>query len=131
RRVAAGHARTCTHRLHLCLPSREYPSPRGRPRNPHRREYARARTTMKPRSLSDSERRDWLRLARSQNVGPVTFAALIERFHSAAAALDELPRLARRGGASNLRIPSKDEAERELDATARLGGRINACVQPD
>src|SRR5437016_5015771 len=73
RRVAAGHARTCTHRLHLCLPSREYPSPRGRPRNPHRREYARARTTMKPRSLSDSERRDWLRLARSQNVGPVTF----------------------------------------------------------
>src|SRR5207302_786625 len=54
------------------------------------------------RKLSDAERRDWLRLARSQNVGPVTFAALIHRFHSAAAALDELPRLARRGGASEL-----------------------------
>ena len=86
---------------------------------------------MQQRSLSDAERRDWLRLARSQNVGPVTFAALIGRFHSAAAALDELPRLARRGGASDLRIPSKEEAERELDATARLGGRIIACVEPD
>jgi DNA processing protein len=84
------------------------------------------------RKLSDAERRDWLRLARSQNVGPVTFAALIGRFHSAAAALDELPRLARRGGAAgDLRIPTKEEAERELEATARLGARVIACVEPD
>src|SRR5205823_8624640 len=84
------------------------------------------------RKLSDAERRDWLRLARSQNVGPVTFAALIERFHSATAALDQLPRLARRGGAaSDLRIPGKEEAECELEATARLGGRIIASIEPD
>jgi len=87
---------------------------------------------LKTRSLSDAERLDWLRLARSQNVGPVTFAALIGRFHSATVALDELPRLARRGGAAgDLQIPTKEEAERELKATARLGGRIIACVEPD
>lgn len=35
---------------------------------------------MKPgRALSDRERRDWLRLARTQYVGPVTLAQLIKR----------------------------------------------------
>ena len=53
------------------------------------------RARLKRRTLSDGERRDWLRLARAQNVGPVTFAALIARFHSATVALEELPRLAR------------------------------------
>jgi DNA processing protein len=87
---------------------------------------------MNQRSLSDAERRDWLRLARAQNVGPVTFAALIERFHSAGAALEELPRLARRGGAAGeLKIPGKAEAEREIEATVKLGGRIVASVEPD
>ena len=30
--------------------------------------------------LSDAERRDRLRLARTENVGPVTFAQLLRRF---------------------------------------------------
>jgi DNA processing protein len=84
------------------------------------------------RKLSDVERRDWLRLARAQNVGPVTFAALIARFHSASDALEELPRLARRGGATgDLRIPGKPEAERELESTAKLGGRLIASIEPE
>src|SRR5215467_14549790 len=90
------------------------------------------RVVLEKRTLSDAERRDWLRLARAQNVGPVTFAALIARFHSATAALEELPRLARRGGATgNLRIPDRSEAERELESTARLGGRVIASIKPD
>lgn len=87
---------------------------------------------MEKRTLSDTERRDWLRLARAQNVGPVTFAALIARFHSASVALAELPRLARRGGATgDMKIPGAAEAERELESTAKLGGRIIACIEPD
>ncbi len=86
---------------------------------------------MESKPLADSERRAWLRLARVQNVGPVTFAALIARFHSAQAALDALPRLARRGGASDLRIPGNDEAQRELDALHRIGGRMIASAEPD
>ena len=83
-------------------------------------------------SLSPSERIAWLRLARAQNVGPVTFAALIERYRSAPAALKELPRLARRGGASGeLRIPGADEAERELDSVARTGARLIASCEPE
>lgn len=83
-------------------------------------------------ALSPSERLAWLRLARAQNVGAVTFAALIERFHSASAALAELPRLARRGGAAaELRIPAEGDAERELESLARIGARLIASVEPD
>lgn len=87
---------------------------------------------MTARSLSHSERVAWLRLARAQNVGPVTFAALIARFRSAAAALKELPRLARRGGAAGEpRIPNANEAERELEAVARIKARLIASCEPD
>ncbi|MBI3451585.1 MAG: DNA-protecting protein DprA, partial [Rhodospirillales bacterium] len=46
-------------------------------------------------SLTDRERRDWLRLIRSENIGPITFFQLLRRFGSATAALAALPDLAR------------------------------------
>ena len=52
--------------------------------------------------LTDEQRLDWLRLIRSQNVGPRTFRALINHFGGARAALEALPSLARRGGAADL-----------------------------
>src|SRR5258708_22709042 len=51
-----------------------------------------------PRPLNPAEKLDWLRLIRSENVGPVTFYQLLARFGSAAAALDALPEIARSGG---------------------------------
>ena len=51
--------------------------------------------------LTDEQRLDWLRLIRSQNIGPRTFRALVNHFGGARAALDALPSLARRGGASS------------------------------
>ncbi|HWA29984.1 MAG TPA: DNA-processing protein DprA [Rhizomicrobium sp.] len=82
-------------------------------------------------ALSDTERRAWLRLARTQNVGPVTFANLIARFPSATAALAEAPRLAKRGGGDTLRVPSDDDARKELDALGKFGGRMIASCEPD
>src|ERR1051326_696684 len=72
-------------------------------------------------ALSDEERIDWLRLIRSENVGPRGFRSLLRYFGSARAALAQLPELARRGGAGTLRICSRSEAERELDAARALG----------
>ena len=84
------------------------------------------------RSPSASERLAWLRLARTQNVGAVTFAALIERFGSASRSLKELPHLARRGGAAQeLRIPKEADAEQELEAIARIGARIILSCEDD
>lgn len=82
------------------------------------------------RPLSPAEKTDWLRLIRSANVGPITFWRLMESFGTASAALDALPRLARRGGGT-ARVPSRAEAERELAAYDRLGARLVAAVEPD
>jgi DNA processing protein len=68
---------------------------------------------------------DWLRLARSETVGPVTFYALLRRFGSAEAALDALPRLSRQA-----RVATRQEAERELAAIDRLGGRLLCWGEP-
>jgi DNA processing protein len=81
--------------------------------------------------LSDGERTDWLRLIRSENVGPVTFFRLLERYGSASEALRALPELAARGGRTKpLRTASRAEAERELAACARIGARMIAACEP-
>jgi DNA processing protein len=77
--------------------------------------------------LSDAIRADWLRLIRSDNVGPRTFRSLLHHFGSARAALERLPELARRGGIGRpSRICSEDDAQRELLASRKLGIRLIA-----
>ncbi|HEY0647014.1 DNA-processing protein DprA [Phenylobacterium sp.] len=83
------------------------------------------------RELSAAERRDWLRLARTENVGAVTFDQLIGRFGEASLALAALPDLARRGGRSGLRVASVAQAEQELTDGAALGARLIASCEPD
>ncbi|MDY0872986.1 DNA-processing protein DprA [Dongia rigui] len=83
------------------------------------------------RPLSDSERLDWLRLARSENVGPVTFRRLIDRFGSARRALERLPDLARKGGRRTYRPCPLDLAEEELARLTKMGGRALAWIEPD
>jgi DNA processing protein len=75
----------------------------------------------KPVRLTDEERLDWLRLIRSQNVGPRTFRTLLKHFGDAHAALEALPALARRGGGSIVpKICSRETAEREIEACRKL-----------
>ena len=75
--------------------------------------------------LTDAQRLDWLRLIRTDGVGPRTFRGLINRFGSASTALDALPDLTKRAGKRAV-PPSKAEAEREMAAAARLGVRFLA-----
>src|ERR1700676_469933 len=82
--------------------------------------------------LTDEQRIDWLRLIRSQNVGPRTFRALINHFGGARAALEALPGLARRGGGDAApKICSRAQAERELEAAPKLGVRFIAVGEAD
>jgi DNA processing protein len=72
--------------------------------------------------LTDTERLNRLRLIRSDNVGPRTFRSLLHHFGDARTALERLPDLARRGGASGGgRICSIDEAKAELAACRKIG----------
>lgn len=87
---------------------------------------------MKRRTLTDAERADWLRLSRSAGVGPITFFELLDRYGSAAAALEALPGLVKQSGASRqLVAPSTSQAAREIEAAARIGARFIAACEPD
>ncbi len=80
--------------------------------------------------LPDAEKLNWVRLFRTENVGPITFYKLIERFGSAGNALDALPALASRGGRKKpLKAPALSAIEREYEALHRFGGDIvtTAC----
>jgi DNA processing protein len=82
--------------------------------------------------MSDADRIDRLRLVRCEGVGPVTYRRLLERYGSPAAALDALPGLARAGGRTNvLRTLAAGEAERELERTGAIGGRMVFLGEPD
>ena len=82
--------------------------------------------------LTDQQRFDWLRLVRSENVGPRTFRALVTNCGSVASALKALPDLARRGGAKRpIRIASVEEVEKELIAARKLGVRFVALGEAD
>lgn len=62
----------------------------------------------------------WIRLARSEGIGPRTFRRLIDRFGTAAAAVARLPEIARPGGRPITVLPPGD-AEREIAAARRAG----------
>lgn len=82
--------------------------------------------------LSDEERLNWLRLSQSENIGPITFVRLMERFGSAEAAIAALPELSRRGGMKrSLSLLDKGRAEDWLAAAAKLGARFVGLNEPD
>lgn len=70
------------------------------------------------------ERLAWLRLIRSENVGPVTFYRLLQRFGSAARALDALPSLAHAGGKNNFVIANQSACEDEIARCDKIGARL-------
>ena len=79
-------------------------------------------------ALTEAERRDWLRLARTENVGPVTFDQLIRRFGTAGKALTALPDLARRGGRA-IKLATDTAIDKELADGAALGARLIAACE--
>jgi DNA processing protein len=68
---------------------------------------------------------DRLRLIRTEGVGAVTYRRLLIRYRTPAAALDAVPRLARDGGRERAPlIPSRADAEREIEHLGRIGGTM-------
>ncbi len=83
-------------------------------------------------ALTEKQRIAWLRLIRSDNVGPSTFRHLINHYGSAEAALAMLPELSQRGGSTRaIRIADERDAVRELEAIHRFGARFVGIGEPD
>src|SRR6185503_5616325 len=96
---------------HLETPD-EHPSPQGGNRTSH----------WEGKGLS-GDLIDRLRLVRSPGIGPITYRQLVARFGDAAVALAAVPDLARRGGGRAPSLFSRADAEREVAAVEKLGGR--------
>ncbi|MBD2842095.1 DNA-processing protein DprA [Erythrobacter rubeus] len=81
-------------------------------------------------TLSQDEAFARIRLLRSPNVGPVSYAKLLARFGTAAEAIEALPDLAARGK-SRYRPAQKDRIEAEIVAVRKEGARYLFHDQPD
>ncbi len=73
-------------------------------------------------ALSQEEAFARIRLLRSPNIGPVSYAQLLQRFGTASAAIEALPDIAGRGGKAYSPAPERRIAE-EIAATKRAGAR--------
>lgn len=72
-----------------------------------------------------------LRLIRSENIGPVSFRALINRFGGAEEALAALPEISRQTGRTRvIKVCPLDTAEAELAAAHRLGAEPVFTIEP-
>ena len=87
---------------------------------------------MPPRSLNTNEKRDWLRLSRTENVGPITFRQLLRKFNTVQDVLKVLPEFARRGGSKRpLVVPPVGKIEDEIAGLEKIGGRFIAWCEPE
>lgn len=64
-----------------------------------------------------------LRLIRTAGIGPIGYVQLVQRFGTAAAAIEAIPDLARRGGGKPPQIAALATVEAELASVRRLGAR--------
>lgn len=81
-------------------------------------------------TLSPAQRVAWLRLVRTDNIGPVTFRQLMNRFGSAEAAIEALPTLSRNAGRP-MQVISQSRAEDEIAGLVRYGARLVAQGEAD
>lgn len=82
-------------------------------------------------SLTEDQRLAWLRLIRSENIGPALFRDLLNHAGSAERALEMLPELSKRGGKKSYRLCPVEDAVAELEAHKRFGARLVALGEAD
>jgi DNA processing protein len=82
--------------------------------------------------VNAKEKLAWLRLSRTENIGPITFYKLLERYGSAENALKALPDLAKRGGkAEKFKAYAVAPAEKEMESLQKLGAQLIARDEPE
>lgn len=79
--------------------------------------------------LNDEDRIDWLTLARTPRIGPITFHQLLKKFGSPKAALRALPGLNNRG--APLIPPQRSTIQVEIDRAHAFGARLVASCEQD
>lgn len=79
----------------------------------------------KIQKLSEKDQIDWLRLARTHNVGPKTFFKILSLFNSLEEAINNIPHFARKGGSKKpVQALAPELAEKEILMTQKNGAQI-------
>ena len=80
--------------------------------------------------LTDEQKIDWIRLIRTESIGPRTFQTLLNRFGGARAVLEALPDLLRSQN-KTIKICSQADAEREFETARRYGATYLALGEAE
>lgn len=81
-------------------------------------------------SNSEQQKLDWLRLIRSETVGPTTFWQLLKQFRSAKEALNGLCEIARRNGKA-IKLCPESEALNEINLHKKQGLKLIPAYEPE
>jgi len=73
----------------------------------------------------------WLRLARTEGIGPVTFFGLLAKFGDAKTALDAVPSFNTKHGGQKYKIPPIDDISAEIAETQKFGGRVLRVIDEE
>ena len=80
--------------------------------------------------LCDDDRLSWLRLARTNGVGAITFYKLLETYGSPSKALEALPDIAARGAGKKAIVPAPmEQVEAEYKRLHKAGGQLLAACE--
>lgn len=77
--------------------------------------------------LSAQEKRAWLRLIRTEHIGPATFRQLLRRYGDAAGACEALPHLS--SARRNFQVASEDQISAELEQAEAIGASYLASCE--
>ncbi len=87
---------------------------------------------MKPRVLNEQEKINWIRLSRTENVGPATFFRLLEIFQDINIAIEKTPEFSQGGGLRKaLKLCEQNEVEKELENCHKFGAEILTFLDDD
>ena len=74
---------------------------------------------------------DWLQLARSENIGPLTFHLLLKKYGTPSEALHALPSLAAQGGLKRpLKRASRSAVDKEINEVYEFGAQLLTFEDP-
>lgn len=72
--------------------------------------------------MQENELFNWLKLARTDGIGPISFFGLIAKYGNAKNVLKELPKIISKTGNQKYKIPNDDEIQKEIEITKSFGG---------
>lgn len=81
--------------------------------------------------MNQSDLFDWLKLARTDGIGPISFFGLLAKYGEAKNVLRALPSLIAKNGNQKYKIPNDDEIHKEIDDTLKFGGHFIAANSKD